>query len=78
VIPDDEPRASQIDQWCAHVGDPITGGWCETCNLPSLIRIPVWLLRSSGVTLWQIIEACDEHGGHKHLPGNPDLLRFPE
>jgi len=26
----------------------------------------------------QIIEACSEDGMHKHLPGNPALLRFPE
>jgi len=59
-------------------GDLVTGGWCVVCVLPSLVRLPVYVLSPRGVSLWQIIEACTEDGMHKHLPGNPALLRFPE
>jgi hypothetical protein len=57
-------------------GDPVTGGWWVVCGLPSLIRVPLYVLSPRGVSLWRIIEACVEDGMHKHLPGKPDLLRF--
>ena len=72
--------ADENGQPCIQIapGDPVSGGWCEPCMLPSLIRIPIFVLSPRGVSLWQVIEFCSEHGGHQHLPGKPELLRFPE
>jgi hypothetical protein len=57
-------------------GELVTGGWCQPCALPSLVRVPVYVLSPRGVSLWQIIEVCVEDGMHTHLPGKPELLRF--
>ena len=54
----------------------MTGGWCVARGLPSLIRVPLYVLSPRGVSLWRIIEACVEDGMHKHLPGKPEPLRF--
>ena len=45
-------------------------------GLPSLIRVPLYVLSPRGMALWQIIEARVEDGMHKHLPGKPEPLRF--
>lgn len=56
----------------------VAGGWCQPCLLPSLIRVPLFILSPRGVSLWQVIEACTEDGSHRHLPGKPESLRFPD
>lgn len=57
-------------------GDMVTGGWCQPCALPSLARVPLYVLSPRGVSLWQVIEICAEEGTHRYLPGSADLLRF--
>jgi len=51
-------------------GDPITGLWCETCFLPSVISVPVYLLGGSGVTLHGYAEQCQA------CEGKPRLVRY--
>jgi hypothetical protein len=53
-----------------HPGDPVAGGWCPTRLLPSVVRVPLYVLSPPGVSLWQIIQGCAEHGGYEHL-GQP-------
>jgi hypothetical protein len=43
-------------------GDPVTGLWCETCALPSVISVPVYLLSNSGVTLHGHALKCADCG----------------
>ncbi len=58
------------------IGSPVTGGWCPTCLLPSLIRVPIWQLSARGMDLLRIVEACQDHNGVRFLPPKPELLRF--
>ena len=60
------------------VGEPILGGWCPTCLLPSLARVPLWELSRWGMSLVSVLEACDEEGTVQWLRGGPELLKFPE
>jgi hypothetical protein len=39
-----------------HPGDPVVGRWCVVCALPSLVRVPLYVLSPRGVSLWQIIQ----------------------
>ncbi|MFI8664243.1 hypothetical protein ACIGKR_29900 [Rhodococcus qingshengii] len=44
-----------------HAGTPITGGWCEVCQLPSLITVPALTIDGEGVNVVGHIKICDEH-----------------
>lgn len=59
-------------------GEPVTGGWCDPCALPSLVRLPIYQLRPQGVSLIDVVQVCEEHGGLVHLGSKPDLLEFPQ
>jgi hypothetical protein len=60
------------------VGEPVLGGWCLTCLLPSLARVPPWQLSRRGMSLVSVMEACDREGTVRWLRGGPELLRFPD
>jgi hypothetical protein len=60
------------------IGTPITGGWCSTCLLSSLVRIPLWQVTQRGMTLLSVAEVCNREGKLRWLRGGPELLEFPE
>lgn len=45
-------------------GTPETGQWCDHCLLPSVIRIPVYMLTGDGPQLLATYTECDGCGGH--------------
>lgn len=42
-------------------GSPITGGWCATCQLPSVINWPLLVLTDMGVEQFGFVFRCFEH-----------------
>lgn len=43
-------------------GEPETGLWCETCKLPSVVRVPFVMLTESGASYGAVppAELCTE------------------
>src|SRR6266699_5305715 len=58
------PTRTAIRSSSFQPGDPVTGGWCVVCGLPSLIRVPLYVLSPRGVSLWRSVEGCAEDGMH--------------
>ena len=43
------------------LGTPETGLWCDTCNLPSLVRYPVTAVLPTGVLAMPDLHLCTQH-----------------
>lgn len=42
-------------------GTPQPGGWCDHCNLPSLLEVPVNIVNDVGVQTIGTFTTCTEH-----------------
>lgn len=43
-------------------GDTEAGLWCPKCNLPSGIRVPVFIVSEQGVSPLKCVEKCSNCG----------------
>lgn len=63
------PGAPLVVTIRARMGDPETGGWCDTCFLPSVVTVPYRLVTDGGSVLkagkWFRCEECGAQGEAK-------------
>lgn len=54
------------------VGEPLTGLWCDGCQLPARVRFPLHLLSEAGVSPFGWTEACLHCEGYDDLEEEDD------